>query len=133
MAVTDTAMVMAVMDMAATDTEPRTTELVSDTALATAASATEGLATEGFATEGLATEGLATEGLATEGLATTATTHVRIPAITLRTQPTEQPTSLRVGFCIDDLTRVAVARKIRHADEYPTGSTNSDWLEVQTR
>lgn len=96
------------MDMAATDTEPRTTELVSDTALATAASATE-------------------------GLATTATTHVRIPAITLRTQPTEQPTSLRVGFCSDERTRVAVARKIRHAEKYPTGSTNSDWLEVQTR
>ncbi len=80
---TGTATAATVMDMAATATEPRTTELVLDTALAIAASATE-------------------------VLATTATTRVRIPAITRRTQPTGRPTSLRVGFCIDDRTRAVV-------------------------
>ncbi len=85
------------MDTVATATEPRTTESVWDTGLAIAV-------------------------LATEGLATTATTQVRIPAITRRTQPTGRLTSPRVGFCIDERTRVADVRKVRDAGDHPTGS-----------
>lgn len=91
--------VMVVMDTVATATEPRITELVSDTALAIAASATG-------------------------GVATTATTQVRIPAITRRTQLTGRPTLPRVGFCIDDRTRVAVDRSVHDAGRRFDGPLN---------